>query len=190
MKSLYLLVINAMFLLPFSTLLAQNTGTEPRGNTKLEITIKENKDADVYIDGKKYDQSIIDLLDKEKIESISVLKDEQALKRFNAPNGVILIKSTLNKEGQVKIRADSSNVYGADPLIIIDGKVMGQGQEAISKLSPNDIESVKVLKGEHALKSIYGSALKEAKKQNGLSPAGVIIITTKEAAKLEERNNK
>lgn len=175
-----------MILLPFSTLMAQNTGTEPRENTKLEITIKENKDADVYIDGKKYDHAIIDLLDKEKIESISVLKDEQALKRFNAPNGVILIKSKLNREGQVKIRSNSANVDGGDPLVIIDGKVVGQGQEALSKLSPDDIQSVNVLKGENALKSIYGSAVKEANKKNGSAVSGVIIVTTKEAAKLEK----
>jgi outer membrane receptor protein involved in Fe transport len=78
----------------------------------------------------------------------------------------------------------------ADPLVIIDGKVVGQGKEALSKLSPNDIQSVTVLKGENALNSIYGSAVKEAKKQNGLTPAGVIIITTKEAAQLEEKKNK
>jgi hypothetical protein len=183
MKSFYVIVISTLFLFSFTELLAQNTGAETKDNTKLEITLKEYEDADVYIDGKKYDHAIIELLDKNKIESVSVLKDKNALKLYNAPNGVILIKSKSADKTKVKIRADKGNIYEADPLIIIDGKVMGQGQEALSKLSPNDIQSVSVLKGENALKSVYGAAVKEAKKQNGLTPSGVIIIKTKSSEK-------
>ena len=185
MKSLYLLVISLLLVFSMARVLAQDTGEAKNEDPKLEITLKEYKDADVYIDGKKYDQSIIDLLDKEKIESISVLKDEHALNLYNAPNGVILIKSKSADETKVKIRTDD-NKYEADPLIIIDGKVMGQGQEALTTLSPNDIKSVSVLKGENALRSIYGSAIKEAKKQNGLYPEGAIIIKTKSSGENNE----
>ena len=141
---------------------------------------------DVYIDGKKYEYSIIDLLDTDKIESIDVLKGEKALKEYNAPNGVILIKTKSEKEGQIKFRNSNGTVDGSDdPLVIIDGKVADKGM--LEKLSPVDIESITVLKGENALKSIYGSAVKEAKKNNGSAVSGVIIVTTKEATWPEKK---
>ena len=41
----------------------------------LKIIIKDNKDVIFYIDGKQYDSNIVELLDSEKIESVTVLKD-------------------------------------------------------------------------------------------------------------------
>lgn len=162
----HLLIVVCLALGPFSSILAQETNEAVK--KKLEVTIKENDNPDVYIDGIKYNHAIIDLLDKEKIASISVLKDEKALERYNAPNGVILIETKAKKEDQVKIRFKDGNNNEAQPLIIIDGKKVAKGD--LEKLNPEDIGSIDVYKGENAIK-----------KYN--APNGVVIITTKGAKK-------
>ena len=132
---------------------------------KLKVELKDAPKPDIYIDGKQYDYSIFELLDQSKIESVSVIKDEQAMKEYNAPNGVILIKSKKNGplvevgEKEVKITDDDK-----DPVIVVDGKV--SDRESLSELSPDDIESIDVLKGEKALKEYN-------------APNGVVIIKTK-----------
>ncbi len=173
-----ILIVIAIFCFSSSPILAQN---------KLKVEVKEAAKPDVYIDGKKYDHYIVDLLDANKIESVEVLKGEQALKKYNAPHGVILIKTknaapqlpTFGKNEmeltipspkpgtRISIR-DKSGATMADgdqnPVIIIDGKV--SDNETLDKLSPDDIESINVLKGE--------KALEEYKASNG-----VIIVKTK-----------
>ncbi|MDO6439293.1 TonB-dependent receptor plug domain-containing protein [Cyclobacterium sp. 1_MG-2023] len=158
-----LLLIIGIALVPFCSIQAQESNEDIK--KKLEITIKNNDNPDVYIDGKKYDHAIVELLDTDKIATISVLKDEQALKRYNAPNGVILIETKSKKEDQVKIRFKDGNNNETQPLIIIDGIKAEKGD--MEKLDPIDIASVEVLKGENAMK-----------KYN--APNGVVIITTKE----------
>lgn len=164
MKQL-LLIISIAFV-PFSSILAQESNENIK--KKLEITITENDNPDVYIDGKKYDHAIVEFLDKEKIASISVLKDEQALERYNAPNGVILIETKAKKEVQVKIRSKDGRNNEGQPLIIIGGNIADKGD--LEKLNPEDIGSIDVYKGENAIK-----------KYN--APNGVVIITTKGAKK-------
>lgn len=51
-----------------------------------------DKDPVLIIDGKRYeDSSALKDLDPKKIKSITVLKDEAAIKTYNAPNGVIIV---------------------------------------------------------------------------------------------------
>lgn len=172
----YLLLVVCIALLPFSGVMAQETSKQVK--EKLEITIRESDNPDVYIDGKKYEYSIIDLLDTDKIESIDVLKGEKALKEYNAPNGVLLIKTKSEKEAQIKLRNSNGTVDGSDdPLVIIDGKVADKGM--LEKLSADDIESLFVIKGENAIKNYYGSAAEEAKKYNRSALNGVIVVETK-----------
>ncbi|MEI2271078.1 TonB-dependent receptor plug domain-containing protein [Sphingobacterium sp. ML3W] len=63
-----------------------------------------------------------------------------------------------------------------NPLIVLDGEVVGKSLQ-ISKINPNDIESVMVLKGENA-NAIYGTAAND----------GVLIITTKVKAGQNEKS--
>ena len=60
------------------------------------------------------------------------------------------------------------NPEGKSPLIILDGKVLGKGTDILSKISPDQIESISVLKNESA-KAEYGDDAKD----------GVIVITSK-----------
>lgn len=127
----------------------------------LQIMLKEGKTPDIYIDGRKYDYAIFELLDMDKIESVNVIKDEQALKEYNAPDGVILVrtKSKVNKENDTQNSGISEQV-----VVFIDGKK--SDRDALSKLSPDEIESINVLKGPEAI-NLYNSS------------AGAIVVTTK-----------
>ena len=165
----YFLLVVGIALVPFSSILAQETSKGAK--EKLEITIKESDNPDVYIDGKKYDHSIIDLLDTDKIASVDVIKGERAISEYNAPNGVIIIK-TKAKANQVRIRNSNGNLDEDQPLIIIDGVTAEKGD--LEKLDPIDIESVEVLKGERAMK-----------KHN--APNGVVLIITKGAVKSKKK---
>ena len=134
----------------------------------LHFKVKEGFNPDVYIDGKKYDHAILDLLDQGKIGSVSVIKGEQAMKEYNAPNGVLLIKTKKKTEVDfVYIKAQRSE-NSKDPKVIIDGEVLDQ--EALSKISAKNIQSINVLKGEVAAKNYDASS-------------GVIIVTTKKGKK-------
>lgn len=152
---------------------------DSKKRSKSEIKIKVNKEAepDVFIDGIKYNAAIVDLLDPDKILSVDVFKDEMAVEKYNAPNGVIVI-TTKNGNSKVTIESDYKYKFKVKkgkkekgkkkdkdgPLLIINGKVVVKGE--LDDISPDDIEKIEVLKGDEAMK-----------KYN--APNGVIIVTTK-----------
>lgn len=152
-----LLIIICIFCLSTTHLFAQDN---------LRVELKDAPEPDIYIDGKKYDQAIFDLLDQSKIESVNVIKGEQAITEYNAPNGVIIIKT--KKAAQQIIAIDENELKIADgekdPIFIIDGKV--SNKDRLSNLSPDDIESIEVLKGAKAIDQYN-------------APNGVIIVKTK-----------
>ncbi|MBV6643304.1 MAG: hypothetical protein KI791_21470 [Cyclobacteriaceae bacterium] len=115
---------------------------------------------DVYIDGEMYNYKIFELLDLEKIESVSVLNREEALEKYGAENGVILVKTRL-----VELEAgERSGASSEKHLIIIDGEVADSDDLII--LNRKDVKSVRVLKGQES-------------KEKYNAPNGVVIITTK-----------
>ena len=136
-------------------------------NESLYIKLKDGASPDVYIDGKKYDSAIVDLLDPDKIESITVIKGEQAIKEYNAKNGVLVISTKKKTESNIFIKENRVRDEKM-PKVIIDDKL--SDKEGLSKLSPDNILSIDVIKGETAEKE-YGS------------PNGVIIVTTKKSEK-------
>ncbi|WP_321997365.1 TonB-dependent receptor plug domain-containing protein [Draconibacterium orientale] len=112
-------------------------------------------DAVVLVEGIPYDGDIHDI-DPETIESMEVLKDESATKRFGpiAKNGAISIKLK-----------GSADFNGKSPLIFLDGeKFTGD----VNDIDPNDIESMDVLKDASAIET-FGEEGKD----------GVILIRTK-----------
>jgi len=159
-----------------SALSAQDT-TEVKKNfekqEKLQVKVKQDANPDVYIDGEKYNSKILNLIDPKKIESINVLKGEQAIEKYNAPNGVILITTKLNakadttSEKKVTIRGYGSTVK-KDPMVIIDGNT--STHDALSKLNPDKIKSITVLKEQAAIETYN-------------APEGVIIVETKKRKK-------
>ena len=69
----------------------------------------------------------------------------------------------------VRIRGASSIASSNDPLYVVDGVPVGEGSYAIAYLSPNDIESMSILKGASSA-AIYGSR----------GANGVVLITTRQ----------
>lgn len=101
-------ILNALLLITCTVVVshAQEKG-DSKESSKSEIKIKVNKEAepDVFIDGIKYNAAIVDLLDPDKILSVDVFKDEMAIEKYNAPNGVIVI-TTKNGNSKVTIESD------------------------------------------------------------------------------------
>ncbi|AWV97287.1 TonB-dependent receptor plug domain-containing protein [Arcticibacterium luteifluviistationis] len=163
-----LLLALSILCFAFTSALAQNSN--------IKVKVKDGPNPDIYIDGKKYDHAIMELLDQDKIASINVIKGKKALDEYNAPNGVIMIitkkSSDDDKNTEVKIRSTKEiKVVGyadADPMVIIDGK--RSSKDALSKLSPDDIDSINVVKGEQAINKYK-------------SPNGVIIVKTRSGEK-------
>jgi|TARA_B110000914_G_scaffold218209_1_gene225240 hypothetical protein len=173
MKNLILTVCTV--LLSISLIQAQEHGEEKGEIAKLEklhIKLKDGTKPDIYVDGKKFDFPM-DLLDVDRIESVSVIKGDKAIEEYNSKKGVVLIttKKITTEKAMSKIKFVYDGVNKKDPMIIINGEK--SDQEILKKLSPDDIESIEVLKGEQTLK-----------KYN--APNGVIIITTKKEKEKEK----
>ncbi len=131
------------------------------------VQISGKNKALIIIDGKKTDIDV-SILDPQKVESVSVLKGEQARDAYGREgrNGVIII-TTKKSANAVTVFPDKFPSGPDAPLVVIDGKVSDKGVDSVS---PDDIASVNVLKDEHATAK-YGKAGKN----------GVIEITTKGA---------
>ncbi|WP_299666096.1 hypothetical protein [uncultured Polaribacter sp.] len=164
-----LLFTTAVLLFSSFVIQAQKTEdnkNEKQTNEKIYIKLKDDAKPDIYIDGKKFDFPM-ELIDQSMIASISVIKNEQAIKRFNAPNGVILIETKIMKDIEVsEINVSDNNIFTSKntPKVIINGKV--SNNKMLKLLEPDQIKSIDVLKGEKAI-------------QKHNAPNGVIIITTK-----------
>lgn len=72
----------------------------------------------------------------------------------------------------VRVRGASSISSSNDPLYVVDGVPVGEGNYAIAYLSPNEIASMQVLKDASSA-AIYGSR----------AANGVVLITTKQGSK-------
>ncbi len=102
--------------------------------------------------------------------------------------GVVVSTQTgqPGSETEVRIRGISSILAGNQPLFVIDGVPVMEGNQnyftntgnALSSLNPNDIESVSILK-DAAAASIYGSR----------AANGVVLITTKSVKAGESKVN-
>lgn len=126
----------------------------------LKVKLKEAKNLVVYIDGKQYDSDILDILDTDKIESVSVFKGQEAKKKYNAPEGVVVI-TTKKQADKLEVKSDSEY-----PMVILDGEI--SSREEIAKLDPSQIDSIEVIKGEKAIeqyKALNGVIVIKTKKQ-------------------------
>lgn len=159
-------------------------------NTKSLIeNIKEGEKPVIYIDGKKYDYDIVDLIDQNKIASVSVYKGEEAMKKFNSPKVISIITKNSkdynkvnegitirsNSESSISVSSNTKKDDLEEPIIVIDGKPASKKE--LKNLSPDDIYAISVFKDEKSLK-------------NYNTNKGVILVTTKKANnKAENKKN-
>ena len=168
-----LMITTCVLLLSISLCTAQEKKDPTEKKEKIHLSIKDGASPDVYVDGKKFDFSI-DLLNKDKIATFKIIKGEEALKKYNAKNGVILIKTT---EDLVELDKTKVKVRAGDPskktIIIINGKPAKKAD--LEKINPKRIENIHVVKGEKA--EVEYNA-----------PNGAVIVTTKKGNKKKPKN--
>lgn len=128
---------------------------------KLSSTKSSEADPLILVDEKEITKERLDVLDPEKIESISVLKDKSAASVYGekGKNGVVLIRTKDSSKGGVVN-------LSSQPLVVMDGIELSY--DTFQTINPENIESISVLK-DKAATSIYGEKGKN----------GVIIIVTK-----------
>jgi TonB family protein len=153
---------------------------EPSGT--VIIRQKDGSDAQpvFVVDGEVVKE--LDKLDPESIESVSVFKDSDSeeVKKYKAKDGVVVI--TTKKAAAVSDEKEELPKYiaithkdgsDAQPVFVLDGEVVKE----IDNLDSESIESVSVYKD---------SESEVVKKYNAKN--GVVMITTKEAAKASKEN--
>lgn len=163
-----LLLTACAVLLSISLIQAQDKKEGIQIKESIQVEVQDGAMPDIYVDGKKFDFPM-ELLDKNRIESINIVKGEKALKEYNSKNGVILITTKKSSDKVIKFNfKEGEGEMNKNPMVIIDG--VKSNRETLGKLSPDDIEAINVVKGEQAIKK-YDAA------------NGVIIVTTKKGKK-------
>ncbi len=155
----------------------------------------------IIINGKESDMTVVNALDPKRIKSISVTDAKDAMKNYGerGKGGVMDIqlyseekfqstKVVLKPDVSKKLDALNGNTKnwgvhfrsanGGDPLVIIDGKEV-LGEDPLSKISPDRIRSISVLKDKSA-QAIYGDKGK----------SGVILIDMLTDEEYQIRQNK
>ena len=145
----------------------------------------------VIINGKESDYEVVNALNPERIESISVIGAEKAIKIYGekAKDGLMDIKlysekkfkpkkieiGSLNKTRLDALNSGAKNwgvtfhsATGGKPLIIIDGKE-ASGDDPLANISPDRIRSISVLKDKNAL-AAYGD-----KGKNGVIEVNLLV---------------
>ena len=130
------------------------------------------KDVILLVNEQEVSPEIFRAIDPQRIQSVTVLKDQASLAKYTtdkSKTGIIQVK--LKKEDQASdiniptIRFDSQT---SKSLVIIDGKAADA--TAVQALSPSQIKSIKVLKGQQAV-DLFGEAAKN----------GAICVSTRSA---------
>lgn len=160
------IVCTAIIIL-FSITVIQAQKKENKENKEnLLVKLQEGVKPLIYVDGRIFDFPM-ELIDQSKIASVMVVKKQEALKKYNAPNGVVLIKTKEAASfnfSDIKLKDDQKIGGENGPKVLINGKV--SDKKTLKKLNPDQIEKMKIIKGKQAIK-----------KYN--APNGVILITTK-----------
>ena len=168
-----LLVASIIMIFTISSIQAQKEEEKKDVKEELFVKLKEGAKPIIYVDGKIFDFPM-ELIDQSKIASVFIVKGKDAITKYKAPDGVILI--TTMKLGSTPI-SDLDLSYkrdiatNNDPKIIVDGKVVDKA--TLDKLKPETIDKMEVLKGKKAIESYN-------------APNGVIIITLKKRVVLKE----
>ena len=157
----------------------------------------------VIINGKESEREVVNALNPERIESVSVIGPEKAIKVYGekAKDGVMDIKLYSEKkfaprkieiEGINKTRLDALNsgakswgatfrsADGGKPLVIIDGKE-ATGDDPLANISPDRIRSISVLKDKTAL-AAYGD-----KGKNGVIEVNLLVKEEYQARQISIR---
>lgn len=147
-------------------------------NEDSNVFINDSEAPLFIINGKEVDKSVFEDVDSDDIESVFILKDGSAIKKYGkaGKNGVIVMtkkgaKKLISEDEDTIITRKSKKSFviksdGEKPLYILDGKIINE--EDFKDINPNNIISLDVLKDKNAIKT-YGEKGKN----------GVFVISTK-----------
>ncbi|SEN75122.1 TonB-linked outer membrane protein, SusC/RagA family [bacterium A37T11] len=113
-----------------------------------------------------------------KSEDLTKVPQENLINSLNgrvAGIRVINTTSDINSDPIVMIRGFTSLSGGNSPLVVVDGLPTGNDISVLSDISPDNVESVNVLKGPSAA-ALYGSR----------AGSGVLLVTTKSGNKSKD----
>lgn len=161
-------------------LTADDSVVEVRVELKLHGEPKDSmrNSALVYVDGVKKSTKYLNSLNPDGIESIEVLKDDNAVEKYgeDGKEGVVIV-NTKKVSGEIEDQGDKKNkgqfsfkIKGLKatsmPIIYVDGEK--KSTKYLESINPDDIESINVLKDADVIKS-YGEEAKD----------GVILVKMK-----------
>jgi TonB-linked SusC/RagA family outer membrane protein len=111
--------------------------------------------------------SISKLVNK-KLDQAPTARIDDALKGQIAGVNILSSNTAAGEAPTITVRGQGSISYESNPLIVIDGIVVGTDTSFLSSIATNDVESIEVLK-DASSSAIYGSR----------GANGVIVINTK-----------
>ena len=157
----------------------------------------------ILIDGKEIDPELVDIIDMNKIENVSILKDKASMEKYTSDKSktaVMLI--TMKKEDKAGDRAHLSRAImadGTERIIVsnekdldakdvvyyIDGKRVDlpQGEDGFKELgiSAEDIDHVEVKKNDDGTGSLYITTKKAVKQSGEVKVQGQVVDKQGEA---------
>ncbi len=111
-------------------------------------------------------------MDEKTLKSAPITNVDQALQGRISGITSMQTSGAPGSAVSINIRGLATINAGSDPLYVVDGVPVGEGNYAIAYLSPNEIESMQVLKDASSA-AIYGSR----------AANGVVLITTKQGSR-------
>lgn len=143
------------------------------GQQRLEIFM--NHESQAHTVPPSLDKEIVEIgfgrISKDElVGSVSTVKNDKSNKRVYRDIYEMIVgevPGVFVEGGSIRIRGNSSLNGSNDPMLVVDGSQVS----SISNISPNDVESINILKGSSS--AIYGSR----------GANGVIMIKTKRGDK-------
>lgn len=145
------------------------------GRSKIELTLNEDEELleEVVVIGygtvkKSHLTGSVSKVKNIKLDQIPVARVDDALVGQIAGVNIQQTNPAAGEAPTIRVRGQGSISFDSDPLIVLDGIVVGNDADFLSSLDMNDVESVEVLK-DASSGAIYGSR----------GANGIIMITTK-----------
>lgn len=160
--------VSVYFTMPVNFVLEEDKTTLTKGNFPWEkLIVVEKGEIRTFTDKESINKETERL--KPLLQSGSV-KEEISINTIEKSMTIKILDKQKN------VNQASENVIDAEPLFVLDGKVISQAE--MSGIKPNDIATMDVLKNTSAT-AIYGEKGKN----------GVVVITTKNAVQAKEESN-
>lgn len=165
---------------PDSTLIFSSIGFKTQiipvgARTKIDLVLNDDTELldEVVVIGygsikKSHLTGSVSRVTNEKLDQIPVARVDDALVGQIAGVSVQQTNPAAGEAPAMRVRGQGSISFDSNPLIVLDGIVVGNDADFLSSLDMNDVESIEVLK-DASSGAIYGSR----------GANGIIMITTK-----------